>query len=354
MKLKILSVLSAAILAACSGCSNGSETTKAATQPTQMSTEISTGISVEEPVQEYTSPDYIAKPNYIKDSYVDIYNTPSGGRYCYSQLSSQQKLYYEKLRLAIKELKNAFYWNDRDCTTNDIDEILTYITYDYPEYFWFSKENFYTETIDNQLVFRVILHYEYTREEVLQLQSQLKPIIDEYLESTASLTTDYEKALHAYQYIINNTVYNQANATAGYVSFSQMQDEQTLACWNITGVFLNGDAICRGYTQAYQYLMNLQGIECAYIYGDGHCWNLVKLDGDWYYTDVTWGDPLLEVIDAETGESTYTEMGIDYRYFNMTTEQLLHLHTPDPGFKLDIPVCTATKDNYLVRNNIQQ
>lgn len=360
MKVKFCMCIFLCVLyAICCGCSNTEATQntffstsavsseKDTTNPTENTTKIQSTSEV------YEGKSYIASPNYIKDSYVDINNTPSKGRYCYSQLTDEQKLYYEKLRLMIKELKKSFYWNYRSCNTQQIDQLLTYITYDYPEYFWFSKENFYTETINNKLVFRVILHYEYTREEVLELQAQLKPVIDRYLSSASSLKTDYEKALHAYEYIIDNTVYNQKNATAGYTTFAEMESKQIIACWNITGVFLNGDAICRGYTQAYQYLMNLQGIECAYVYGDNHCWNLTKLDGDWYYTDITWGDPLLESVDSKTGEKIYTETGIDYRYFNMTTQQLLQIHTPDPYFKLSLPVCTATKDNYFVKNNIQ-
>ena len=124
-----------------------------------------------------------------------------------------------------------------------------------------------------------------------------------------------------------------------------MESDRVLACWNITGALLNGDAVCRGYTQAYQYLMNSQGIECAYVVGNSHCWNLTKLDDEWYYTDVTWGDPFTEGTDPETGEVKYTEDGIDYSYLNMTTEQLLKIHKLDPSFKPKLPECTATKNS---------
>lgn len=301
--------------------------------------------SATEATERSTGKSYIAKPNFIEDSDVDINNTESQGRFCYSQLSDKQKLYYEKLRTAVKQQRSGLYWNNRECTAQELDDLLNYITYDYPEYFWFSKENTGAETINGKLVFRVKFHYEYDADRVKELQGKLKTVTDKFLKEAKKLKTDYEKSLYTYEYIINNTKYNQKNATAGYNNFAEMESDRVLACWNITGALLNGDAVCRGYTQAYQYLMNLQGIECAYVVGNSHCWNLTKLDDEWYYTDVTWGDPFTEGTDPETGEVKYTEDGIDYSYLNMTTEQLLKIHKLDPSFKPKLPECTATKNS---------
>ena len=42
--------------------------------------------------------------------------------------------------------------------------------------------------------------------------------------------------------------------------------------------------------------MDYQGIDCKVISGTanggGHAWNKVKLEGDYYYIDVTWDDPV--------------------------------------------------------------
>ena len=37
----------------------------------------------------------------------------------------------------------------------------------------------------------------------------------------------------------------------------------------------------------------LAGIECKYIRGDEHAWNMVKINGKWYYLDSMWGYFLL-------------------------------------------------------------
>ncbi len=291
------------------------------------------------------------KVDYIRDDEIDIVKTTSAGRFCYSQMTDSQKHCYEKIRKAIEQQREELCWNDKCCSPSTLDTILMCITYDYPEYFWYSDEYCYavTDEKDNTVARKIVLKYEYSKEEMYELTEKIYPVVREYLRSVSHLKTDYEKALAGYEYIINNTVYDNAKANYGYGSFGEM-DKETISCWNISGVFLNHDAICRGYVQAYQYLMNLQGIKCGYVYGEGHCWNVIQLDGDWYYTDITWGDPVLEITHQDSGWVEYVEQGIDYSYFCMTTEQLLQLHTPDFQMNLQLPDCTATRDNYFTRN----
>ncbi len=342
--LLVLSVILTYILCSCSSDSSNKELTTI--QATQPATEVAT--------EETTRHSYVAKANFIEDKDVDIVNTPSAGRFCYNQLSDEEKLCYEKMRIAISEQRKGLYWNNRCCTPDELDDLLMWITYDYPEYFWYATESCYAERVSSNVAYRINLHYEYTKDEVAEIQKEIDKVTNKYLNSTKNLKTDYDKALNTYEYIINNTYYDNVRATAGYTMFSQMDSKETLACWNISGVLLNKTAICRGYAQTYQYLMNLQGIECGYVYGDDHCWNIVKLDGDWYYVDTTWGDPVLESVYSVTGEKVYTEMGIDYSCFGMTTEQLLKLHKPDEDLNLELPICTATKYNYFVKNGITQ
>lgn len=67
------------------------------------------------------------------------------------------------------------------------------------------------------------------------------------------------------------------------------------------GPLLYGKANCSGYTDAYYLLCSLAGLEVCYQPGDsmtpvsaeaGHVWNAIKLDGKWYFIDVTWNDGL--------------------------------------------------------------
>ena len=76
--------------------------------------------------------------------------------------------------------------------------------------------------------------------------------------------------------------------------------------------------------------------------GADHVWNLVKVDGDYYYMDTTWG----EMQFSDQGESK----GINYNFLLITTEELLQTHRSVS--EIPVPVCTAERDNYYVREKL--
>ena len=58
---------------------------------------------------------------------------------------------------------------------------------------------------------------------------------------------------------------------------------------NIISVFLEGRTVCQGYACATKYLMDLLDIPCTIVTGtangEPHAWNLIELDGAYYYMD---------------------------------------------------------------------
>ena len=78
--------------------------------------------------------------------------------------------------------------------------------------------------------------------------------------------------------------------------------------------------------------MNLSGIECGYVKGNNQFWNIVKLDGEWYCTDVASGKG--------------SDGSVTYEYFNVTSEKMAELHKADEDFGVELPECTATKNAY--------
>ena len=85
---------------------------------------------------------------------------------------------------------------------------------------------------------------------------------------------DIEKVLYAYDYVIQHTTYN---LEAAYRSVA-------------SGPLVDGEAVCGGYANAMQLILELEGIECKSVGNSGHAWLAVKLDGEWYMADPTWGD----------------------------------------------------------------
>ncbi len=86
------------------------------------------------------------------------------------------------------------------------------------------------------------------------------------------------------------------------------------------GPFLYGLGVCQSYAYAYQWLCQRAGLWCTTCfgmsYGEGHAWNVIKLDsGKTYYMDLTW---------ADTSSYPYGEYFITY-------EQLVRERFPDAG-----------------------
>lgn len=65
---------------------------------------------------------------------------------------------------------------------------------------------------------------------------------------------------------------------------------------HIEGAINRGLAICHGYAETFQAFMGIEGINSIVVVGGttggAHAWNKVKVDGEYYYIDVTWDDPV--------------------------------------------------------------
>ena len=134
--------------------------------------------------------------------------------------------------------------------------------------------------------------------------------------------TDYEKALSIFDWITVNTNYDNANAasifrqdpTAYYTRF---------CAYYLEGVFVQGIAVCDGYSKAYSLMCNMEGIDCIRITGEAggglHAWNKVKIDENYYILDITWTESR---VDAEQEEY------LTHEYFLVSDGFIEQTHYP--------------------------
>lgn len=103
---------------------------------------------------------------------------------------------------------------------------------------------------------------------------------------------------------------------------------------------------CQAYESAYAKLLSAAGIENAETRdaNDGHTWNAVKLDDEWYQVDCTWDD---------TSDNFYGDLDQRHLYFCLTDELMAIAH---PGHENIYTAdsyatrSTSLKDNYFIRN----
>ena len=129
--------------------------------------------------------------------------------------------------------------------------------------------------------------------------------LDEALSTVDSSMSQADKAMAVYIYFAENTTYKESkDAHTGY------------------DVLVSHVGVCDGLANAYALAMNTLGIPCAVIsnYSKNHSWNIVKLNGIWYFVDLTNG----------VGVGKHEGMVVTYDSFLVGKNTFLKTH---PGYK---------------------
>ena len=123
-----------------------------------------------------------------------------------------------------------------------------------------------------QRLYEINFHYGMAEDEVIRCKSQLKNL-DVVSNLDAEGLDEVQGALAACRYLTENCVYSETAKASCY-------DALILRESNSEGLAL-----------AYVEMCHQLGIECRIVYGQmggsDHCWNIVKIDGDYYHVDVS-------------------------------------------------------------------
>ena len=140
--------------------------------------------------------------------------------------------------------------------------------------------------------------------------------------------SEYEKALWLHDWLLD-----------------QLEYDNSLKWSSSESALTRGLGTCQAYESAYSKLLSAAGIENSETRDtyDGHTWNAVKLDGEWYQVDCTWDD---------TDDHWYN---FDQRhlYFGLTDELMALAHPGHANIYSAVDYntrSTSLKDNYFVKN----
>ena len=238
---------------------------------------------------------------------------PSLQGYYYSFLDEEGQRAYDEIYEACARFSSSVELTPLPAETYLV--VSQAFTMDHPEFYWTCYGSQYYVGLAGK-VSRATFRMQGDEKEKL---AEMDGLAEGIIRSIPYDATTYTKLKYIYEYIIWNTEYDASQA------------ENDALGQDITSVFFDHRSVCAGYAKAFLYLCNKAGIQSALVIGDAsnmtsgaHAWNIVRIASQWYWVDVTWGDPVVE-------GSVQT---ISYNYFCVDDQTIGIDHVIDPTLSL--------------------
>ena len=269
-----------------------------------------------------------------KQKVADTDTEGTSQEYYFWLLNEEEQRGYREMIDGIKARKKEFYLTIYDDDT--VNKVYHAVLMDHPELFWVhNRKQVYKTTFSDANYCMFSPGYSYTDEEMQEIQAAAENACQEVSTLLPEGAGDYEKAKTVYTYLIDNAEYQES------------EDDQSMA-----GIFWKKQAVCAGYAGAAQYLLEYLGVPCIYVEGstagstEGHAWNIITLNGEYYYFDATNGDQP-EFLEGDAVQLAEHKT-IIYDYLCPFPAEYEMTYTFSEEFP--VPECTATAMNFYVLN----
>lgn len=233
-----------------------------------------------------------------------------------------------------------------ELTLDEFQLVLEAVRRDHTEQFWLDTKYTYTKDTATGNILKMHPQYLIEGEELSDAKVAFEQAIQSYIGRLTPGMSEYEKEKALHDMLATQVTY-----------------VETPLSRSAYGALVEGKAVCEGYAEALQCLLQRVGIQSVQVYGYGvnpqtggtenHAWNLVRIDGEYYLTDLTWNDQNNVLL---------------YAYFNQTTAVFSEDHIAWPVGAtanndgtvtllscevFELPECTATTANYFTKNGLR-
>lgn len=211
---------------------------------------------------------------------------------------------YEDLIKSIKEgfdnQSSAIDLISYHITNDDLNAVIDYII----NSGYFYIKNSYSYHSDGQYVVSFNPDYSMGTEEIEKYTKEINSIIDDVAAKASEFKSSIEKLIYIHNYLVEN------------VEYSENIDNDIN---NIYGALVLKKTMCVGYAQAFCKIAERTGFKTYVVSSEKlkHAWNMVNVNGKYYFVDCTWDDPVFDEISlASNPVSGYG----CYKYFMCSEE----------------------------------
>lgn len=191
-----------------------------------------------------------------------------------------------------------------------------------------SRYGFSASMTSTEATIKATINYHTTAAQEQFVNSEVKRIASDIFTTTMS---DFDKIKAVNDYIVLNTTYSTNTTASPHAAYAILKE---------------GQGVCQAYALLAYRLLQEAKIEAYYVTGEvgveGHAWNLVKLDNEWYHLDTTWNDP---VFNASAGDMSDF---LRYKYFLISDTTIKKDHKID---NKNYPV--ASSEKYVPLSSIE-
>lgn len=176
----------------------------------------------------------------------------------------------------------------------------------------YSRWNFYAFSVEDFTVvdqvdkgylysFNLVLYYRYDKNMEPAVTNAVNTIVNNVRSMGLS---DYEAMVYIHDYICDSTTYD----------FNAMyHPNDNPNSFSAYGALVGGKCVCQGYALAFYRVCKELGYDVRFVSSDPnvgkHAWNLINLDGKYYFVDCTWDDSAKDGIKED---SPYAYFLVDY------------------------------------------
>lgn len=176
----------------------------------------------------------------------------------------------------------------------------------------------YRQLTKNRIKVEFTLRYRMARQEEKWILDEIEAILKNRIDPDMSTL---QKVFTVHDYIARTYSYERHTEGSPFAVYTFMNEKH---------------GVCMAYALLFEKMMEALEIPCYYVIGkaagegtEGHAWNMVQIEDQWYHVDVTWDD-----IGSIPGRE------VRYRYFLVADEKMRIDHEWNENH---YPMCTSKK-----------